>query len=350
MRVLHVDSGREYRGGQDQARLLARELARAPALEQRLLTRRDSELAHRAAADGVAVRGVSWGPGLDPRAWGRLVAESRAWRPDLIHAHNNHAVTLAVWARRVLHYTGFAPRIVATRRVVFPLRAGSALRHADAVIAISRAVQTGLVAAGIAPGRISVVPDGVDPEGVRAAAATPLAIRARLALADATPLAANIAALEPSKDQVTLVRAAQAARTLCPGLHWVIAGTGPDRSVLEREIRRLDVADRVHLLGYVEQADALIRESDVLVMSSKQEGLGSVVLHALALGRPVVAAAGGGLPEIVPAEWLVPVGDADGLARKVVRALEHPSPIPLPPQFTAAAMAAAVLALYRSLV
>src|SRR2546425_6523709 len=71
-------------------------------------------------------------------------------------------------------------------------------------------------------------------------------------------------------------------------------------------------------------------------------------LHALALGKPVVATAGGGLSEIVPPRWLVPVGDADALARRVIEALDQPSPVPLPPQYTASAMAAGVLALYRS--
>src|SRR5206468_3678158 len=83
------------------------------------------------------------------------------------------------------------------------------------------------------------------------------------------------------------------------------------------------------------QADALIAEADVFVMSSKEEGLGSVVLHARALGKPVVATAGGGLSEIVPARWLVPVGDADALARGGIEALDPPVPVPLPPQFTA---------------
>ena len=49
-------------------------------------------------AEGVAVREIPWALGLDPRAWWRLVVEALAWPPDLIHAHNSHAVTLAVWA------------------------------------------------------------------------------------------------------------------------------------------------------------------------------------------------------------------------------------------------------------
>ena len=151
------------------------------------------------------------------------------------------------------------------------------------------------------------------------------------------------------KDQRTLIRAAQLARTARPDLHWVVAGEGELRGSLTAEIARLGLTDRVHLLGYVDPADALIREADVFVMSSREEGLGSVILNALALGKPVVATAAGGIPEILPAGALVPVGDAAALARKVVETLDHPSPFPLPAQFTAAAMAQGVLALYRSL-
>ena len=145
-------------------------------------------------------------------------------------------------------------------------------------------------------------------------------------------------------------RFAHAARGARPDVHWVIAGDGPERRALAVEVGKLDLSDRVHLLGHVPRADALLRESDVVVMSSRAEGLGTVVLHALALGKPVVATAGGGLSEIVPARWLAPVGDADDLARRVIEALDRPSPAPLPAQYTAAAMAAGVLAVYRSLV
>jgi glycosyltransferase involved in cell wall biosynthesis len=240
--------------------------------------------------------------------------------------------------------------LVATRRVDFHLRPGSVWHRADRVIAISRAVRAVLEADGIAPRDISVVASGIDPDEVRRAARTPLNVRARLGLSPSTPLAANVAALVGHKDQHTLIRAAHAARAARADLHWAIAGEGELRGSLEAALAGLGLSDRVHLLGHVAEADALIAEADVLVMSSKEEGLGSVVLHALALGTPVVATRAGGLPEMVPEPWLVPVGDADALAHRVVEALDHPSPIPLPSQFTASSMAAGVLAVYRSLV
>jgi len=333
--------------------LLARALGREPAVQQRLVTRRGSELARRATRDGVAVREVPWAMGLDPRAWWRLVMEAREFQPHIIHAHNSHALSLALWARIVLARRGGhgdpSPHLILTRRVVFPVRPGSALFRADRIIAISQAVRAALVAAGAAPGRLALVPSGVDPDDVRRAAAFPLAIRAQLGLPSAAPLAANVAALEPAKDHATLIRAAAHTRPLRPDLHWVIAGRGPLRHALAAEIRRQGLTDRVHLIGWTDHPEALMREADVVVMSSRAEGLGTAVLDALALGKPVVATSGGGLPEIVPAEWLVGVGDARALGEKVVQAVNHPSPFALPPHYTVSAMARGVLAVYRSL-
>src|SRR4029077_18550752 len=166
-------------------------------------------------------------------------------------------------------------------------------------IAISEAVRAVLLADGIPRRNITVVASGIDPDEVRRAAATTLNVRARLGLSPNTPLVANVAALVGHKDHGTLLRAAHSARAPRPDLHWVVAGEGELRRSLEAELARLALGDRVHLVGHIPQADALNAEADVFVMSSKEEGLGSVVLHALALGKPVVATAGGGLCEIV---------------------------------------------------
>ncbi len=344
MRILQVDSGREWRGGQNQVRLLCRELARDADVEQLLVTREDSELARRAAAEGVTVRGTAWDIGLDPRAWWHLRRTISAFQPDIIHAHDSHGLTLAATA-------AMGRTLVAARRVDFHVGRFGAWRRPDRIIAVSEAVKQVLIGDGLAADAITVVLDGIDPDEIRQAAVPPLDIRSQLHLSPNALLAVNAAALVDHKDHKTLIRAARTARTLEPQLHWVIAGEGPQREALAAEITRLDLQGRVHLVGWIDRIEALIAAANIFVMSSKLEGLGSVILNALALDRPVVATAAGGIPEILPPEFLVPPGAAETLARKVADVLHNPRfvPPPFPPRFTARSMAGQVLDVYRTL-
>jgi glycosyltransferase involved in cell wall biosynthesis len=341
---VQVDAGREWRGGQNQVRLLCRELATRPDVETHLVTGRGSELSRRTT--GATVHPVPWTVSFDPRAvWG-LARVLRRVQPDVVHAHDAHALRAGRWA---LRWASGRAVVVATRRVDFPLRRPGAWVAADCVIAISDAVRRALTADGVPAGHIRVIPDGVDAAEVRRGGSRPLDVRGRLGLPPAAPLAVNVAALVDHKDHATLLRAAQAARPARPDLHWAIAGEGPRRPALERQINELDLASRVHLLGYIEEADALIREANVLVMSSREEGLGSVVLQALALGTPVVATRAGGLAEVVPSEWLVDVGDAAALGARVAAAVDHPPAVALPERFTIRAVTDTVVAAYRAL-
>lgn len=341
MRVLHVDAGREWRGGQNQVRLLLLELAQEPAVDVRLVSNRDGELARR-LAPAVPITGTTWSIGLDPRAWWTIHRTLRAFRPDLLHVHDSHALTLCRWTRTTIP-------LIAHRRVDFHVRSGSPWFSAQRIVAVSEAVQRILLADGVPSGIITVIPDGIDPTEIRANAARLMNIRTRLSLPAHTPLALNAAALVGHKDQITLIRAAAQARALAPDLHWAIAGEGERRPALAAEIARAGLGDRVHLLGYITQIDSLIREADVFVMSSKEEGLGSVILHALALGKPVVSTAAGGIPEILGADALVPIADPAALAHKVVATLAAPKATSLPERFTAKSMAQATLALYRNM-
>lgn len=342
MRVLQVDSGREWRGGQNQVRLLCRELARDAQVEQVLVTRQESELARRATAEGVTVRGSAWDIGLDPRAWWHLRRTISSFQPDIIHAHDSHALTLA--ATVAMDRT-----LVATRRVDFHVGRFGAWRRPDCIIAVSEAVRQVLIGDGLAADAITVVPDGIDPEEVRRAAQPPLDMRTQLRLSPKSLLAVNAAALVDHKDHKTMIRAARVARELEPQLHWVIAGEGPQRAALAAEINRLELHGRVHLVGWIDRVEALIAEASIFVMSSKLEGFGSVILNALALDRPVVATAAGGIPEILPPEVLVPAGSAEALAHKVVDVLRDPKTSPFPSRFTAQATAGQVLEVYGAL-
>jgi glycosyltransferase involved in cell wall biosynthesis len=190
------------------------------------------------------------------------------------------------------------------------------------VIAVSQAVASVLEQDGIPPERIRVVHSGIALE--IALAAKPLGIRARLGLPPDAGIAASVGSLEPEKDHPTLFRAAKILEARHPQLHWVVAGAGREQPALERLREDLGLHHRVHLLGQVDEPMGLIVDANVFVMSSRDEGLGTSVLDAMALGTPVASTSAGGVPEMLTdgSGLLVSPGDSRALAGAVSQILD----------------------------
>jgi glycosyltransferase involved in cell wall biosynthesis len=213
---------------------------------------------------------------------------------------------------------------VVTRRVIFPLRRRGFWLRARRVIAISEAVRGALVSDGVDPERIVVIPSAVDLEDSVAPARA--SIRHALRLPENGRLAVSLAALTPEKDQSTLVAAAALLVRDLPDLHWVIAGEGPLRGVLEQRVSAAGLGERFHLVGQLPDPHTALADADVCVLSSISEGLGSSILAAMALGVPVVATRVGGIPELLGtgAGLMVSPGDPPGFAAAVRRVLTEP--------------------------
>ncbi len=329
--------------------LLARALARR-GIDQLVITTERSRLAGELEEARVPVRPVAWHRGL---AWAPLraaVREARLTRA-LLHAHDSHALVLAGIAAPLARKTPF----VATRRTDYPLRRLGFWGRANRVIAISNAVGRTLVASGVSPERIDVVPDGID---VGATSRVTPAVRRELDLPDDHPLAVHVGALAADKDQATLIRAAAILHQSRPDVHWAIAGTGPLRDQLKTLARDLGVGTIIHFVGHLSDPLPLIAAGDLFVMSSAHEGLGTSILDAMALGRPIVATDAGGIPDLLGggAGLLVPVGAADQLAAAVAEVLTDTtlrsrmaaSALQRAPAFSDDGMATGVLQVYRS--
>lgn len=316
--VVHIASGREWRGGQRQVCYLARALAAHPALRQIVATGAGTRLAAELSQVGVPVAGIRWGPAFDPRGlWdlGRQLTRHDNTRP-VLHAHDPHGLILAAAAA-----AWFNLPLVVTRRVDFPIRRPWLWQRANRVIAISDAVRRIAVASGVRPDRVAVIPSGIPLDGGEPV--PPLDLRGQLGLPPDTLLAVSVGALVAHKDYRTFVSAAAALRDRHPALHWVIAGEGPRRSDLTRQIERLGLGRRVHLIGSVPDGRAVIAAGDLFVASSREEGLNTSVLDAMLLGVPVVSTDAGGLPEALGggAGLLSPAGDPQALARNVAALL-----------------------------
>lgn len=170
-----------------------------------------------------------------------------------------------------------------------------ALSQASSVIAVSEEIATKIRGLSETPLSVHVLPNGVDrslfyPRPERA-------VRDRLGLDGAIVL--TVGNLRELKGHDILIRAVAALSDVS----LIIIGTGNEETNLKRLIAQLGVADRVRLLGAVDNGDlpGYYNAADVFALASSSEGCPNVVLEAIACGVPVVATAVGAIPELVPA-------------------------------------------------
>ena len=195
-------------------------------------------------------------------------------------------------------------------------------------VASSRAVRDWACARyRLPPERVQVVYPGHD--GGRFAA-PPAAARDALGLPPGAAVIAMVGRLvSAQKGQDLLLRAMPEIRRQCPEALLLIAGDGPDRAALESLAQELGLGAAVRFLGRRDDVPALLAASDVVAVPSVvAEAFGLTALEGMAAGRPVVAFASGGLPELVrdgETGILVPTGDAAGLARAIRQLLTEPA-------------------------
>lgn len=321
MRVLHVDTARGWRGGQNQVLLTAQGMARR-GHQVVVAARAGAPLAERAAGRGLDTRAIRFGGDLAPApAWAlrRLV---RDFRPEVVHLHDPHAAGAA------LLIPGTLTPLVASRRVDFPMRGPLSrwkYRRCRRVIAVSQAVARVLEKDGLSPEATRVVYEGV-PDRVPAPGGRD--VLDKLGIPPGAPVVGNVAALTAHKDHATLLAAAAALRARIPEARFVIVGHGELEDRLHAQARALGLSESVLFAGFRADLDALIPAFDVFCLSSHLEGLGTSLLDAMCYARAVVATAAGGIPEAVEdgvTGRLVPSRDPEALAAALAEVLRDPA-------------------------
>jgi glycosyltransferase involved in cell wall biosynthesis len=323
VRILHVDSGRDWRGGQNQVWLTASGMA-ARGHEVTLACRAGSPLGARARAAGLPLRELGFGGELSPRTAVAMARILEDVRPDVIQAHDPHALTGCLLA--------MAPRprrpVVATRRVDFvPRSALSRLKYrmCPRVIAVSGAVRDVLLAVGVADDQLRLVYEGVPDRTPRTGGRDALAA---LGVPSDARVVGNIAALVDHKDHDTLLGAAALVTAAREDARFVIVGDGERREPLLARARALGIAERVVFAGFRDDVDRLLPAFDIFCLSSHMEGLGTSLLDAMAFGRPVVGTAAGGIPEAVEdgvTGRIVPTRNPRALAGALLEVLADPA-------------------------
>jgi glycosyltransferase involved in cell wall biosynthesis len=304
LRILHIDMGKAWRGGQRQVWLLAR-AQRDAGHEPLVVAPPHSPLLARARAAGLAASAIGAAGDWDLRAARRVAQRLKTWKPHLVHAHDarSHAIAMAALVGRR------GTPLVVTRRVAMVPR--GRIKYGSRVarfIAISNAVRDALVEGGVDADRIDVVHSGVP---------IPVVTRVR-----------NWRQ-ECGWPEGTVLCGVVGAMTVEKGIDLLdqIAGKMPDdergktRLVLlggaSVGITRIGGIDAIRA-GFVDEVHMAMAGLDVLWHPASSEGLGTAVIDAMALRVPPIAFHVGGLPELIvdnACGVLVPAGDVEAFAR-----------------------------------
>ena len=355
MKIVQLDSHLSWRGGEQQVLYLSKYL-HACGYDCVIVCPPQSALYRRAQETGVPSKALPMRYEGDLVAAWQLSNYLRRQQVDILHMHTPHAHTVGLLASlRHLHI-----RKVVSRRVDFPplrnmLSRWKYLRPMLHYVAVSEAVRQILIDSGIPALRVQTIHSGIDLQRCDGVAPAPALFPA------GTRVVGTVGHLAGHKGHRYLLEATKYLLQLEPRVGVVIVGDGELRAALEAQAVSLGVAEHVRFTGFRDDVLAVMQQFEVFVFSSYLEGLGTAILDAMALRKPVVATRAGGIPEVVQdgvTGRVVPPRDPQALAQAVSQLLYHPEQgirfgeagrKRVEQHFTALQMATQTLQLYRRL-
>ena len=269
---------------------------------------------------GIPVVTLEKPPGFSPRTVLALARRLKRDRVDVVHGHNPGVHHYAALAGRLAG----VPACLNTRHsaatsagVPYEERYFRWVRPLTGhVVFVCSDVRRQLLPRLRYPAeKCSVIVNGIPLEPFRGRPAAPGACLPRIRFG-------TIGRLVPAKGHAILIDAFARIAPRLPDAELHIYGYGVLEHELAAQIARLGLEGKVRLEGRTSDAPGVLRDLDIFVFSSVNEGLPLVILEAMAAGLPVVSTAVGGVPEILPdsAGWLCPPGDAVALAEAMLAA------------------------------
>ena len=323
MRIIQVTESLEVGGAERVVVTLANALAREHQVS--VVCLKQGGILAQQLHSSVPWQAIGKREGADPRALGRLAGLLRRERPDVIHTHDWGVFLDAMLASRLsgvrvnvhtvhgLYMAGGEGAWASAKRSMRHVLERRMAGHTR-VVCVSEDLRRHVAAeVGIPLEATCSIPNGVvtetlPPEPARRTSAEVVFIA--------------VCRLAPVKNLGLMIRAFAGACALHPAVRLLVVGDGPERRALEQLATGLQLDARVTFLGFRTDTDALIREADVMLLSSMSEGIPMSVLEAMTNGRAVIATRVGGVPTLVEDGvngLLVPAGDEAAFSQAIHR-------------------------------
>jgi glycosyltransferase involved in cell wall biosynthesis len=284
--------------------------------------------------EGFPVHVLDRQPGVDWGAIHRLKALTRREGVDLVHAHQYGPFFYGAMARLPF---GDPPVLMTEHGRHFPDRALRShfvanrllLGRRDRLMAVGEHVRIALIDnEGFPSTRVRVLHNGIDTAALAKVTDHRADVRQELGIDAGVYVILQAARLQPIKDHATAIRAMARVVTTDGAVRLLLAGAGPQASEIDSLIKGLGLVNHVCRLGLRTDVHRLLGAADAALLSSVSEGIPLSLIEAMAAGLPVVSTRVGGVPEVVEegrSGLLVPAGDDDALAQRILRLARNPA-------------------------
>jgi glycosyltransferase involved in cell wall biosynthesis len=262
-------------------------------------------------------------PRLDTPLWSELVqrtllCELRSQPPRLIHIQSQRILKQGQWLAHKLN----RPYVLTMHEYLAPkARFKLDMEYCRRIIAVSESVRDNLWdGLKVLPELVTVIPSGVE-------TSTPVDLSLPLEPGH-VPVISTAGPLESIKGIPYFLGAARQVLGTRRDVEFLVSGAGPEEANLRRVARELEIADKVTFVPYVLGFSDSLAATDIFCLPSLQQGLGTIMLEAMALGRPVIATGVGGVSSVIrdgETGLIVPPQNSGELARRIIELLDQPA-------------------------
>lgn len=324
--ILHIDSERGWRGGQQQVIYLLQGL-----LERKIITslvcQPSSRLEDFCIAHDLPFHPVRMLGELDGLAAFKIAGIARRLKFNILHLHSAHAISIGLLTKFL--YPN--PKLIGVRRVDFNIRnhifsrMKYKSRFINRIVCISDGIKKVLLEDGIPLEKIVMIRSGIDINKF-SQIQDDNGIRERHKIPENHKIIGTVAAMAGHKDYPTLLQAASVVVQKVPNVTFLAVGHGPDVERIKKLHQELQLEERFLFSGSQEDVGPFLKSFDIFILASKMEGLGTSILDAQSVGLPVIATQTGGVPEIVQHNQnglLVPPQNPAALADAIIELINN---------------------------
>ncbi|MCW8849660.1 MAG: glycosyltransferase, partial [Melioribacteraceae bacterium] len=299
LNIVHLDTEKSWRGGQQQAFYLHKGLIEK-GINSIFIGNKNSEILNRCKSENLPFYEQSMFGELDILAAIKIAQFCKKNKMTILQAHSAHALSIGLLVKL------FIPSLIliGVRRVDFSIGKNklSKLKYntklVNSIICISDFIKSVLIKDGVDTNKLVTIRSGVDVNKFKGIVPD-TNFRKIIGVNDNQLLLGTVAAFAGHKDYPNLLKAFAEVVEKLPNTKLCIVGDGPLKNEIYKLVGELGLKNNIIFAGFVDNVGDYLHAFDIFILASKKEGLGTSIIDALSLGLPIIATKTGGIPELI---------------------------------------------------